>query len=64
MVEAVPSFWAKRVVELEEGLPSAPADEAEAAREELDLTNQLVDLVLYQFHGVGAKDVERIEAAG
>jgi hypothetical protein len=57
-------FLARRVVELEEGIPSAPKDEADAAREELSLTSQLVDLVLYQFHGVGAKDVERIEAAG
>jgi hypothetical protein len=64
VVEDVLGFLARRVVELEEGIPSAPKDEADAAREELSLTSQLVDLVLYQFHGVGAKDVERIEAAG
>jgi hypothetical protein len=64
VVEDVLAFLAKRVVELEDGIPSAPQDEVEAAREELSLTNQLVDLVLYQFHGVGAKEVERIEAAG
>ena len=64
VVEDVLGFLARRVVELEEGIPTAPKDEVEAAREELSLTSQLVDLVLYQFHGVGAKDVERIEAAG
>jgi hypothetical protein len=64
VVQDVLVFLAKRVVELEEGIPSAAKDEADAAREELALTSQLVDLVLYQFHGVGAKDVERIEAAG
>ena len=64
VVEDVLAFLARRVVELEEGIPSVPRDEVDAAREELDLTSQLVDLVLYQFHGVGAKDVERIEAAG
>jgi hypothetical protein len=64
VVEDVLGFLASRVVELEDGMATAPKDEVEAAREELDLTSQLVDLVLYQFHGVGPKDVERIEAAG
>jgi hypothetical protein len=51
------------VVELEDELATAPADDADSMRTELGLTSQLVDLVLYQFHGVGPKDVERIEAA-
>lgn len=64
VVEDVLGFLAKRVVELEDGKATVPKDEVEAVQEELDLTSQLVDLVLYQFHGVGPKDVERIEAAG
>ncbi len=64
VVEDVLEFLARRVVELEDGLASPPEGEIEAIRGELSLTSQLVDLVLYQFHGVGPKDVERIEAAG
>jgi len=64
VVQDILGFLARRVVELEDGMATAPKDEVEAVREELDLTSQLVDLVLYQFHGVGPKDVERIEAAG
>ncbi|MBM4184663.1 MAG: hypothetical protein FJ207_10710 [Gemmatimonadetes bacterium] len=64
VVADVLGFLAKRVVELEDGLATAPKDEVAQAREELALTSQLVDLVLYEFHGVGPQDVERIEAAG
>ena len=63
VVEDILGFLARRIIELEDELAGAPADEVEAMRTELDLTSQLVDLVLYQFHGVGPKDVERIEAA-
>ena len=63
VVEDTLAFLARRVIELEDALTSAPADEADSMRTELDLTSQLVDLVLYQFHGVGPRDVERIEAA-
>jgi hypothetical protein len=63
VVEDILGFLARRVVELEDALASAPADEVDATRTELDLASQLVDLVLYQLHGVGPKDVERIEAA-
>ena len=64
VVEDVLGFLARRVVELEDELASAAPDDAESMRTELSLTSQLIDLVLYQFHGVGPKDVERIEAAG
>ncbi|MGE0160135.1 MAG: hypothetical protein AB7T31_12060 [Gemmatimonadales bacterium] len=63
VVEDVLAFLAHRVIELEDELAGAAPDDAEAMRMELGLTSQLVDLVLYQFHGVGPKDVERIEAA-
>lgn len=64
VVEDLLEFLSGRVVELEDGLASAAKGDVQAIRGELDLTSQLVDLVLYQFHGVGPKDVERIEAAG
>jgi hypothetical protein len=64
VVEDVLGFLARRMVELEDELASAEPDDAEAMRTELGLTSQLIDLVLYQFHGVGPQDVERIEAAG
>lgn len=64
VVEDVLEFLARRVVELEDGLATAANGEVDAVRGELDLTSQLVDLVLYQFHGVGPRDVERLEAAG
>jgi hypothetical protein len=64
VVEDVLTFLAGRVVELEDELAGAEPDEADSKRMALDLTSQLVDLVLYQFHGVGPKDMERIEAAG
>jgi hypothetical protein len=63
VVEDLLDFLARRVVELEDELAHAPADEVASVQTALDLTSQLVDLVLYQFHGVGPKDVERIEAA-
>ena len=63
VVEDILSFLAHRVIELEDALATPAPDEAATLRQELSLTSQLVDLVLYEFHGVGPKDVERIEAA-
>jgi hypothetical protein len=63
-VRDILGFLAGRVLELEDGL-SEPADgEAPRLRAELDMTSHLIDLVLYEFHGVAAEDVERIEAGG
>jgi hypothetical protein len=64
VVEDILRFLTGRVVELEEHL-AAPADgEADKMRTELDVTNHLVDLVLYELHELSEEDVERIEAAG
>ena len=50
--------------EVQEATQQTSLRKVKEMRMALDLTSQLVDLVLYQFHGVGPKDVERIEAAG
>ena len=62
VVEEILRFLAGRVVELEEGLAAPPAEEADRLRTELDVTNHLVDLVLYELHALSEADVERIEA--
>jgi len=61
VVEEILRFLTGRVVELEEGLATPPEGEAEKLRSELDVTNHLVDLVLYLLHGVSREDQERIE---
>ena len=52
VVEDVLGFLAARVVELEDGLASSEADGEERMDTELDMTSRLIDLVLYQFHGL------------
>jgi hypothetical protein len=64
VVEDILAFLAGRVVELEDGLAQPPDGEEAKLRSELELTSQLIDLVLYQFHGVGPEEVERIEVGG
>ena len=55
-------FLAVRVVELEDGLAEAEGDEAEEFRSELRLTSQLIDLVLYRYHGLTGPEVELVDA--
>jgi hypothetical protein len=64
VVADVMAFLARRVVELEDGLAESPDGEKERMLSELDMTSQLIDLVLYQYHGVGPEEMERIEAGG
>ena len=64
VVEDILAFLAGRVVELEDGLAEPPEGEEAKLRSELELTSQLIDLVLYEFHGVGSEEVERIETDG
>jgi hypothetical protein len=64
VVKDVLAFLAGRVLELEDGLGDAAGDDRAQLRSELEHTSQLVDLVLYELHGVGAEDLERIEAGG
>ncbi|MDH3205370.1 MAG: hypothetical protein OEO79_02090 [Gemmatimonadota bacterium] len=58
------TFLARRVVELEEDLATPADGESAKLRAELEMTSQLLDLVLYEFHGVASDDVERLEAGG
>jgi hypothetical protein len=64
VVEELLAFLAGRVVELEDGLSEPAEDDAEKLHAELEMTSQLIDLVLYEFHGVGPDEMERIEASG
>lgn len=63
VVEDLLRFLAGRVVELEEKLED-PGDDAGQLRDELQMTDGLVDLVLYLYHGLTEEDVERLETAG
>lgn len=56
-------FLAHRVLELEDGLAESSGEEAERLRSELDMTSQLIDLVMFELHGVGEDDLERIESS-
>lgn len=64
VVEDVLSFLSRRVVELEDGLTDTSGDDADRLRSELDMTSQLIDLVLYEFHRVSPDEMARIEASG
>lgn len=62
VVEDILAFLGRRVVELEDGLAKPePADEASMERN-LELTNRLIDLVLYRYHGLTRDEIESIEA--
>ena len=61
VVEDILRFLTGRVVELEEGLANPMDGEADKLRTELDVTNHLVDLVLYELHELSEEDIERIE---
>lgn len=58
------AFFADRVVELEDGLAEPDVAEAARLRAELDMTSELIDRVLFLYHGLGEGDIERVEAAG
>lgn len=61
VVEEILRFLTGRVVALEEELAGPGEGEADKLRTELEVTDHLVDLVLYQLHGLRDEDVERIE---
>lgn len=62
VVEDVMRFLARRVLELEEKLGASQVDEPERLQGELVMTDRLLDLVLYRFHGLAADEVEKVEA--
>lgn len=64
VVEDILRFLTGRVVELEEALARPVDGEADKMRIELDVTNHLVDLVLYELHELSEDDIERIENGG
>jgi hypothetical protein len=62
VVEEVLRFLGRRVLELEDALSGADVEDEERLRAELQMTDRLMDLVLYRFHGLAPRDVERVEA--
>lgn len=57
------AFLALRIFELEEKLSGDRPDDAERLRNELRMTDRLVDLVLYRYHGLHQDQIEQLEAA-
>lgn len=62
VVEDLLAFLGSRILELEDALSGAEPDEEERLKGELTMTDRLVDLVLYRFHGLAPAEVERVEA--
>lgn len=64
VVDGILRFLAGRVLELEETLAgTTDGDERTRLAGELQLTDRLLNLVLYEFHGLSDIEVERIEGA-
>ena len=65
VVAEILGFLARRVVELEEEAAGSSDDEDHAHRTaELKMTSRLVELVLYQFHGLTPGDIHLVETSG
>ena len=64
VVEDRRAVRAGRSLELDEDLASDPGEEEERLRAELKVTNRLVDLVLYRFHGLGPREIHLLETSG
>ena len=62
VVEDILDFLANRVVELDEGSADHAESDGKKLRAELDMTSDLVDLVLYLYHQLDAGDIERVES--
>lgn len=63
VVEDVLAFLAARVVELGDALSGPDDDETARLSAELEITNSLIDQVLYLYYDLGEADIERLEAA-
>ena len=62
VVEDLLVFLAQRAVDLEDGNAEPQNKELNQLSSELDLTSQLIDLVLCHFHGLEAEEIEQIAA--
>ncbi len=62
VVEDILGFLSARVVELEERIRGPEEDGEDRLDRDRDATSHLLDLVLYVFHGLGAEEIERVEA--
>lgn len=62
VVEELLEFLANRVVELDERTTEGTEGDGSKLRSELDMTSDLVDLVLYLYHELDAEEIERVEA--
>jgi len=61
VVEDLMAFLGGRILELEERLARPPVDVEQRLRGELVMTDRLLDLVLYRFHGLRDQEIERVE---
>lgn len=64
VVEDLLAFLAGRILELDDELSRDPGDERDRLQAELKVTNRLVDLVLYQFHGLDPREIHLLETSG
>ena len=64
VVDDLLQFLAGRVVELEESLAGDPGEDGPRLKGELSMTDRLIDLVLYLYHGLTPEDIHLLETAG
>lgn len=64
VVEDLLGFLAGRVLELDEALAAGDPEDRERHRGELRMTNRLIDLVLYLFHGLAPEAIHLLETSG
>lgn len=57
------AFLAGRVLEIEEARVLDDAEDAARIKAELQMTDRLIDLVLYRYHGLHQEQIEQLEAA-
>lgn len=63
LVRDVLRFLARRVVEIEDELDDDASDDEASLRAELEMSGHLLDLVLYEYHGLRRAEIERLEEA-
>ncbi|HSM03724.1 MAG TPA: hypothetical protein VK858_03850 [Longimicrobiales bacterium] len=63
VVEDLLAFLGGRVLELRDALGTGDAEDATRLRAELRATDRLVDLVLFQYHGLDKDEMDRLERA-